>query len=47
MIRVLATDIDGIIVNNPSSLKNLIEKEEFKHTFRLATNKDNPFVVFK
>lgn len=47
MIRVLATDIDGIIINNPSTLKNLIEKEEFKHTFRLAINNDDPFVVFK
>ncbi len=45
MERMLVTKLDGIIVNDPLRLLRVLEKEEFKHTYRLATRNDNPFSV--
>ncbi|GEM_PF-3652030 len=45
MARMLVTNLDGIIVNDPVKLLKVLEKEEFRHKYRLATRKDNPFVV--
>ncbi len=47
MARMLVTNLDGIIVNDPVKLLKVLEKEEFKHKYRLANRKDNPFSVFK
>ncbi len=47
MARMLVTNLDGIIVNDPVKLLKVLKKEEFKHTYRLANRKDNPFSVFK
>ena len=47
MARVLAAEVDGIIVNDPVRLLNLLRQEEFRHTFRLATRDDNPFERFE
>lgn len=46
MARILVTKLDGIIVNDPLKLLKVLEKEEFKHTYRLATRDDNPFTTF-
>lgn len=46
MERMLVTKLDGIIVNDPLKLLRVLNKEEFKHTYRLAERKDNPFEVF-
>ena len=46
MARILLTKLDGIIVNDPLKLLKVLEKEEFKHTYRMATRNDNPFSVF-
>ncbi|MBK8944982.1 MAG: hypothetical protein IPM32_06870 [Ignavibacteriae bacterium] len=45
MARILVTKLDGIIVNDPLKLLRVLEKEEFKHTYRLADRNDNPFNV--
>ena len=45
MARILVTKLDGIIVNDPLKLLKVLEKEEFKHSYRLATRNDNPFEV--
>ncbi len=45
MARILVTKLDGIIVNDPLKLLRVLEKEEFKHTYRLANRNDNPFNV--
>ena len=45
MTRMLVTNLDGIIVNDPVKLLKVLEKEEFHYKYRLATRKDNPFVV--
>jgi PLAT/LH2 domain len=45
MARILVTKLDGIIVNDPLKLLKVLEKEEFRHTYRLATRDDNPFTV--
>lgn len=45
MERILVTNLDGIIVNDPLKLLRVLTKEEFKHKYRLATRKDNPFEV--
>jgi len=45
MARMLVTKLDGIIVNDPLKLLKVLEKEEFKHSYRLATRNDNPFSV--
>ncbi len=45
MERMLVTKLDGIIVNDPLKLLRVLEKEEFKHTYRLATREDDPFSV--
>ncbi len=45
MARILVTKLDGIIVNDPLKLLKVLEKEEFKHTYKLATRDDNPFDV--
>lgn len=46
MARILVTKLDGIIVNDPLKLLKVLEKEEFRYTYRLATRNDNPFNVF-
>ena len=43
MARMLVTKLDGIIVNDPLKLLRVLEKEEFKHSYKLATRDDNPF----
>ncbi len=43
MARILVTKLDGIIVNDPLKLLRVLEKEEFKHSYRLATRDDDPF----
>ena len=43
MARMLVTKLDGIIVNDPLKLLRVLEKEEFKHSYRLATRNDDPF----
>lgn len=43
MEKMLVTKLDGIIVNNPLILLRVLEKEEFKHSFRLALKNDDPF----
>ncbi len=45
MERMLVTKLDGIIVNDPLKLLNVLEKEEFRNSYRLATRDDNPFEV--
>lgn len=45
MEKMLVTKLDGIIVNNPLKLLRVLEKEEFKHSYKLAERNDNPFVV--
>jgi len=45
MERMLVTKLDGIIVNDPLKLLKVLEKEEFRNSYRLATRKDNPFKV--
>lgn len=45
MARMLVTKLDGIIVNDPLKLLKVLQKEEFKNTYRLATRNDNPFMV--
>lgn len=45
MARILVTKLDGIIVNDPLKLLRVLEKQEFLHTYRLATRDDNPFEV--
>ncbi len=47
MARMMVTALDGIIVNDPVKLLKVLEKEEFKHKYRLATRKDDPFSIFK
>ncbi|MCB9248097.1 MAG: hypothetical protein H6613_05910 [Ignavibacteriales bacterium] len=46
MARMLVTKLDGIVVNDPLRLLRVLQKKEFKHTYRLATRNDNPFTVF-
>lgn len=46
MARILVTKLDGIIVNDPLKLIKVLEKEEFKHTYKLASRNDNPFSIF-
>ncbi|MCP4969839.1 MAG: hypothetical protein GY932_04465, partial [Arcobacter sp.] len=46
MEKMLVTKLDGIIVNDPLKLLRVLNKEEFKHTYRLAERDDNPFEVF-
>ena len=43
MARMLVTKLDGIIVNDPLKLLRVLEKEEFKHSYKLATRNDDPF----
>jgi hypothetical protein len=43
MEKMLVTKLDGIIVNNPLILLRVLEKEEFKHSYRLALKTDDPF----
>ncbi len=45
MERMLVTKLDGIIVNDPLKLLKVLEKEEFRNSYRLATRDDNPFEV--
>ena len=45
MEKMLVTKLDGIIVNNPLKLLRVLEKEEFKYSYRLALRQDNPFKV--
>ncbi len=45
MARMLVTKLDGIVVNDPLKLLKVLEKEEFKNTYRLATREDDPFLV--
>ncbi len=45
MERMLVTKLDGIIVNDPLKLLHVLEKEEFRNSYRLATRDDNPFEV--
>ncbi|MCB0751232.1 MAG: hypothetical protein KDC52_07145 [Ignavibacteriae bacterium] len=46
MARMLVTKLDGIVVNDPLKLLRVLQKEEFRHTYRLATRDNNPFSVF-
>ncbi len=43
MEKMLVTKLDGIIVNDPLLLLKILEKEEFKYSYRLANKYDNPF----
>jgi glycerophosphoryl diester phosphodiesterase len=45
MARILVTKLDGIIVNDPLKLLKVLEKEEFRYSYRLATKDDNPFII--
>ncbi len=45
MERMLVTKLDGIIVNDPLKLLKVLEKEEFRNSYRLANRVDNPFEV--
>ena len=45
MERMLVTKLDGIIVNDPLKLLKVLDKEEFRNSYRLATRDDNPFEV--
>ena len=45
MARILVTKLDGIIVNDPLKLLKVLDKEEFKYTYKLANRSDNPFNV--
>lgn len=45
MARMLVTKLDGIVVNDPLKLLKVLEKEEFKNSYRLATRNDDPFLI--
>ena len=45
MARILVTKLDGIIVNDPLKILKVLEKEEFRYSYRLANRNDNPFNV--
>jgi len=45
MARILVTKLDGIIVNDPLKLLKVLEKEEFRYAYRLATRDDDPFSI--
>lgn len=46
MTRILVTKLDGIIVNDPLKLLKVLQQEEFKYSYRLATREDDPFKIF-
>ena len=45
MARILVTKLDGIIINDPLKLLKVLEKEEFRYTYKLANRNDKPFSV--
>ncbi|XP_023222756.1 phospholipase D SdSicTox-betaIIB1bxii-like [Centruroides sculpturatus] len=41
--KALRMGVDGIITNKPRRLHNILNSEEFKHTYRLSSITDNPW----
>ncbi|RWS18543.1 hypothetical protein B4U80_08219, partial [Leptotrombidium deliense] len=44
---ILRMQVDGFITNYPNRLNEVLREPEFATKFRLATNRDNPWQIYK
>ncbi|RWS25815.1 sphingomyelinase D-like protein [Leptotrombidium deliense] len=47
MRKTLRLNVDAIVTNLPKDMNEVLDEEEFRNAFRLATTNDNPWIIYK